>query len=57
MAMVTNHMKDKGGLDQCGSAGNHEKSLSSRVILSVDLTMDFMSLGHGGGGMRADQKC
>lgn len=24
MAMVTNHMKDKGGMDQCDRAGNHE---------------------------------
>lgn len=56
MATVTNHMKDKGGLDQCGGAGNHKKSLGSRVILSVDLTMDLMSLGHGEWEMRADQK-
>lgn len=37
MATATNHMKDRGGLDQCGSTGHGEKCLGSRCILSGDL--------------------
>lgn len=34
MATATNHMKDRGGLDECGNVGRGEKCLGSRCILS-----------------------
>lgn len=38
VAAVITHMKDRGSLDQCDSAGNSEKYLDSRCILSADPT-------------------
>ena len=38
VTIVTNHMKDRGGLDQCVTAGHSEKYSGSRCILSVDPT-------------------
>lgn len=41
VATVTNHMKDRGGLDQCVSGGHSEKYLGSRCVLSVDPASGF----------------